>query len=79
MAGKEAVDMQQHKIDFDMLTGWLGAFVTYVAFLWHWLGANHNEITALCAIIGAGFSVYGFMASASKSAKRMYDKRKRGT
>lgn len=53
------------------ITANIGASITGIAWLWNWLGANHDAITAVCAMIGMIIALTGFVVNmTTKSRKR---------
>lgn len=42
---------------------YFGASLTGIAWLWNWMGVNHDAITAACAMIGAVIAVTGLVVN----------------
>lgn len=52
------------------VTANIGAGITGIAWLWNWLGINHDAITAVCALIGMAIAVIGFIINITAKRKR---------
>jgi len=46
-----------------------GASLTGLAWLWSWLGTNHDAITSVCAILGFAIALTGFMVNTAAKRK----------